>query len=621
MKQQMRPRLDEFFLAILWTIGSLIWLYFGLVGYVGNLGDPINFKLPGFVLSFFLLCLTVFGLYYALRVFLRVPARLPVWVDNSAPLVLGTSLLLGMLFSLFTAIIVIVYIFQNVTDNLIFAWGFAAAGGIIFLAIYQFFAALHAFEPFIVWQEKEGRKPGPFFRLLLWFNSFQRSLHATNFGPKWNLDELHGPLLTESDLKTTVVEEKPGGRPGLERTMSGHGGFHVTTLGFTANGSVIFACSDGGMIHYQAGGRKGTMFPPEVKFWDWRNGRVQTAALGAPRTFLTQEYQAPATLENYRFIVPAGGGRFAWITPKLIQVGDWNNDQLQKLEPEDGLLLKGYNGFVPLAFNPDGTKLAWCDLNGKTRYWDLENDRVQSLRVYPTTSSNAVTGTEQGAWGLVFSPDGTKVATVGQRGVLLQNVYTGWRWFAENEPTREKLTTFAFNHNGFEMAVGLSVRPEAVKPLRRNRNNGNSPGINGYAPNGVRPTDYPNAYKSTLEAPPSASENEAPENWTQVVRLWDLRAADYHDLVAGDSPLREIAFSPDNRMLAAVDEAGHMRLWDIAPEGSVGRLPRLVALVDLGLTGRKTVLVFSPDVERLISATDNRILIWNLARVRQECKV
>ena len=39
---------------------------------------------------------------------------------------------------------------------LIFAWGFATAGTIFALAIYQLLTSLNAFEPFIVQQEREG---------------------------------------------------------------------------------------------------------------------------------------------------------------------------------------------------------------------------------------------------------------------------------------------------------------------------------------------------------------------------------------------------------------------------------------------------------------------------------
>src|SRR5690349_10201690 len=131
MAQQTRPRWDEFFLAILWTIGSLVWGYFGLVGYTSNLSEPNGFRLPGFVISFFLLCLTVFGLRFALNVFLRVPPKLPSWMDNTGPVTLGITLLLGLGFSIFTAVIVLIYIFRDVTDNLIFAWGFAAALGML----------------------------------------------------------------------------------------------------------------------------------------------------------------------------------------------------------------------------------------------------------------------------------------------------------------------------------------------------------------------------------------------------------------------------------------------------------------------------------------------------------
>ncbi len=607
MTTQTRPRLEEFLLALLWIIGTGWWGYFGLVGYIENISNWGQFNLTGFLISFFLLCLTVFGLRYALNTFLRLWRKAPVGLETVANLTLGVTLLLGSLFSLFNLTIALIHIFTDKIPNLVFGWGIAACLGIIALAIYQVLSTLNVFEPFFGWETEESadgpKKAGIFYFLA----RLQRRLHGRNFGPRRPGDQIRGPLLLESDLRTTLQDEKAHVRPGLEKTLVAHGGYHVTMLGFTANGATVFAVSDGGIVHYQAGGRKGVMFPPELKFWEVGTGRVQVATLGAAQTFLTTKYRTPPSLQNYRFLVPPGGSKFAWISPNQIQVGNWHNEQVQTLDVEEGLVLRGFGGFVPIAFNPEGSRLAWCALDGQIHVWNLESDQVQPLRSYPMAGPEAQTGTEQGAWGLVFSPDGTRIATLGGRGILLQNVYTGWRWFRPLEPGRERLTTFAFNNNGFEMAVGLHIRPDAIRFA-------NSPkrGRNGHST-----TPNPFIAERLAEVGLDLTSTE----FVPIVRLWDLREDRYVDLLTGKSPLRELAYSPDNRMLAGVDEEGLMRIWDIAVEGSANRPPRLLLQLDLGLTGRKIVIGFSPDLERLFCATDNRILLWNLARLRQETRV
>jgi len=588
MSTTTRPRLEEFLLAVLWTISAPIWGYFGFIGYVANLFGPDEFSLPRFTLSYFFLCMTVFGLRFALNVFLRIPKALPRWVDNFAPLVLGFTLLAGFLFSITSLIIMVLDLLRQATNNIILAWGFAAAAGVLLMAMLQLLSAVHVLEPFLIWLEnRDGHKVPWLLRWVVWLNLAQRTLSGSGRNKRQSDRRLRGPLLTETDLKTTVIEEKPGGRPGLEKTMIAHGGWHVTTLGFAANASVIFAASNGRVPHFQAGGRRGMIFPPEIKFWEWHTGRVQTASLGQVQNFLTRNSEIPTNLQGSRFVIPAGGGKFAWVTNNQIRIGDWQSDEVLTLSPEEGVALDGFGGFNTLSFNPEGTKFGWCDAAGQPRYWDLESNRTLNLREYPDCPAGSITGTEQGLWGLLFSPDGTKVAVLGVRGVLLQNVFTGWRWFAENNPTIEKLTAFGFDHNGFEMAIGLMAQPSAIRmPQRRGRTTGQL----------VPPT----------------------EGWTPIVRLWDLRAGDFVDLIAGSSPVRELAFSPDNRLLVAVDEEGILRLWSIVPENSSYQLPRQVAQLDLGITGRKTLVAFSPDMERLICATDNRILIWNMAKIRQE---
>lgn len=602
MNTGLRPRLEEFLLALLWLIGAVVWGYFGYNGYLQNLNAGPGFNLAGFVISFFLLCLSVFGLRFALGTFRRIWQNAPGWTENLAGLVLGLVLVLGSFFSLFTAASCLVHLFTDKIANIVFTWGVAACLGIIALAFIQLRSAFRVFGPFMNWPwlyEADGQPARRGLKGVL------IRLYGRNFEPLRSEEFMHGPLLLENDSQTILIEEKEdgqAGRQGLEKTLVAHGGFHITTLGFTANGATIFAVSDGGTVHYQSSGRKGTMFPPELKFWEWRNGRVQSAALGEPQTFLTSHYRTPPSLQSYRFLVPSGGNKFAWVLPQEVNVGNWNNNAVQQLKLEEELPLKGANGFVPLAFNPEGSRLAWATPDGKTRLWNLETDQVQPLRAYPVSSTG---GDDNKVWGLAFSPDGTRLATLGSSGILLQNVYTGWRWFKTLDPQREQLGAFVFNNSGFEMALGMQAVPDAIHfslSGRRGRNgigtsNGNS--LGEYAP----------------------KIDDQPGVLVPIVRIWDLREDRYIDLPAGGTPIRGLAYSSDNRQLAGVDEAGILWLWDIPPEGVTIRPPRLRLQLDLGLTGRKVLVAFSPDINYMLCATDNRILVWNLARLTQEARV
>lgn len=601
MNSSLRPRLEEFFLALLWLIGTGAWGYFGFNGYLQNITAGPGFNLTGFVISFFLLGLTVFGLRYALNTFHRIWLNAHGWIETLASLTLGITLVLGFFFTAFSLAITAYHLFNDDMTNLVFGWGVAASLGMVALAVYQLTTAVRAFEPFMSWSwlyEDGDQTTGRGFKGLI------HRLHGRNFGPLRSEEYLHGPLLLETDSRTVLVDEKESGRQGLEKTLVAHGGFHITTLGFTANGATIFAVSDGGTVHYQSSGRKGTKFPPELKFWEWRNGKVQMAALGEQQTFLTSNYHTPPALKNYRFLVPASGSKFAWILPQEIRVGNWADNVVQQLKLEEDLPLKGVGSFNPLAFNPEGSRLAWVTLDGKTRLWNLETDQVQPLRSYPVNS----TGDEESkVWGLVFSPDGTRVATLGSSGILLQNVYTGWRWFKTLDPSREQLGAFVFNNSGFEMALGLKATPDAIHfslSGRRGRNGSN---------NGS------NSAGGMAEYLPK--QDDLQPDLISIVRIWDLREDRYIDLPAGTTPIRELAYSSDNRQLAGVDEAGILRLWDIPPEGVTIRPPRLRLQLDLGLTGRKVLVAFSPNIEYMLCATDNRILIWNLARLAEEAKV
>src|SRR4051812_45274085 len=126
MNTGLRPRLEEFFLALLWLIGTGAWGYFGCNGYVQNITAGPGFNLTGFVISFFLLCLTVFGLRFALNTFRRIWLNPPGWVEGFASLVLGIVLVLGFLFTASSLAFAVYHLFTDEMTNVVFTWGVAA---------------------------------------------------------------------------------------------------------------------------------------------------------------------------------------------------------------------------------------------------------------------------------------------------------------------------------------------------------------------------------------------------------------------------------------------------------------------------------------------------------------
>jgi hypothetical protein len=86
-----RPRLDEFLLALLWFLSSCVWAYFGASGYLGNFVDLPRVSLPGILLSYFFVCLAVFGWTFSVGVFWRISKHPPLWIQNYGS-VFGRSL-------------------------------------------------------------------------------------------------------------------------------------------------------------------------------------------------------------------------------------------------------------------------------------------------------------------------------------------------------------------------------------------------------------------------------------------------------------------------------------------------------------------------------------------------
>ncbi len=101
--------------------------------------------------------------------------------------------------------------------------------------------------------------------------------------------------------------------------------------------------------------------------------------------------------------------------------------------------------------------------------------------------------------------------------------------------------------------------------------------------------------------------------------LWDLDKAQLigqplivHTATGGEVGLTSMAFSPDGKTLASIDDNGAITLWDATTRQPIGQ--SFVGQTATGGVGVTTSMAFSPDGKTLASGTeDGTITLWDLA--------
>jgi WD40 repeat protein/DNA-binding SARP family transcriptional activator len=208
-------------------------------------------------------------------------------------------------------------------------------------------------------------------------------------------------------------------------------------------------------------------------------------------------------------------------------------------------LTSGAGRVNAVAFSPDGTQLATGSGEGDVYLWDPASGRQRGR---PIAGHDDVVST------LGFSPDGQTLASGGIDGkILLREVGSGERTIGPSGVVEN-------------MGSGRQLSPPLV---------GHAGVINHIAFTGQRRLV-------------SASSTE--------VATWDLDSAAFgHTLGDGPAPFYDLALSPDDRKLAAV-EFDRVRLFDLASRRQIGQP------VTTPAGQRPGVATFSPD-GRLVAAS------------------
>jgi WD40 repeat protein len=386
---------------------------------------------------------------------------------------------------------------------------------------------------------------------------------------------------------------------------------------FSEDGKRLISCGIGG----------------EVRVWDVATGKLvrRTRLAGKAREYIL-----------YAGISLASGG----VTARA-----WDGQTTYLYDTTTGQERGQLPNTQPLAFSSDGKKIAvqaqQKDKNGPVQLWDIvEFKKYLNLDVPPRTVLETA----------VFTPDGKQLAALGGEGrkeLFVWDAVTGK--LKQRKKFRAAMTSLAYAPDGATLAAGLHERGEvalfdaatlkekAALPARANVKVAirfTSVSLTGFSRDGrllvggslidgiplheqgfliwdlsgpKEPRWLPTS--SFITASALAPDGKTLACFTNIqyrgsnaIDLWDVASGRrLHQLPGHDTPVDQLAVSPDGKILASSDYKPAIRLWDTA----TGKPLHSLAGWD---EFASACLRFSADGQRLISVSrKGKLQMWETA--------
>ena len=296
---------------------------------------------------------------------------------------------------------------------------------------------------------------------------------------------------------------------------------------------------------------------------------------------------------------------------KTVQLWDTSTGELQST-------FTGHiNGITALAFSPDSTTLVSGSADGMIRFWDTENGDPLADRITGHTQSVRAAAFFKGRGGEVTSPLLASVAFNGE--ITFWDVKMPQKSTVPTEGHRDKLLTLAFSPDGTKL---VSVGAEGSMIFGAGFSTWRSDHF-------IRLTDVKTGRElATLPYTMGAEKlTFSPDGKTVAftglgeIRLWNTETGDEQAIPLADltnlgpgSPhnipiVSALVFSPDGRWLVSGTQGGKIQMWDVATGEALVAFAEPMAREN---TGGISALVFSPDGTLLAAGVHSQIRLWEV---------
>ncbi|WP_017592637.1 WD40 repeat domain-containing serine/threonine protein kinase [Nocardiopsis potens] len=313
------------------------------------------------------------------------------------------------------------------------------------------------------------------------------------------------------------------------------------------------------------------------------------AATGEPADTLGRPWRKRAWLIATVLVVTTTVVTVGEVAQRTDREGD-RSDTASEV-PEPAATLTGHEEAVnSVVFSPDGTTLATSDAKFSVRLWNTGTWEESTTLI----DDDGVMGV--GSPMVAFDPDGTTLAT-GHRSVQLWDTGT-WEETATLVED-DWITSVAFSSDGTTLATSDAVGTVRLWDTGAGEETDVLDGPTNYMTSVAFSPD--DAILATGTAADEAEVFEGSDGG--AIRLWDTDTGDEVAVLAENDPSFEsVGFSPDGTMLAACS-GGTVRLWETGTWAEDTTLPDRRCTFSVA---------FSPDATTLAAGDDDgTVRLWN----------